>query len=774
MQHIRKCDAPEYLPFARNCIKRLQATGLEYASQKFDAAGVTIRVEIRPGAEYIWIEGGSIDLDMDTGLVDIKSYIPENPAVFYPGTLYEAQDTYQYNAQFVPTDPVTKWRKNPNKESAGQIAGLITYKNNRFKGQVPYDAQDARCFSPGKEVLDGETVTAKTEDDLLMLKKIVAVFCPASIFTGRCRLWFQALYGNPLYSKDSPEGIPARIPLLGPNFGNNIAPSVMMPTYAPPGEAPTTDPIEVTTSCGVFLEESTGTHWLIVPNMSPTSQSGTVAYPLIGSAKAERMRQFLRTGAYPTLSTVDKENLEAHILASCLPDARNVQEVGGSMATPAGWYMGYGWHWNWSGNEASIVANGQFIQAVSESGTSTGMRSERHTFHLKAIPDGGDSKHVSFTITGEMNERVEWAVDRTFWVICEPNWATRMPAKTTPRLSTPLEADAPFYVFYVRDEMKVCRIKTELVVQPTATRTVTPGFGVETPYGAISESTFGMDSGSCRDITHGDPRWTATISCGGWSKGNLQKSWGEGGSSASVHSKANTGVYGAGYGATTAINVDMEYGSAVPYATVHVNYGSTNTGQLACITFTDEHTTLNRSGWATIEVVVPMNDAEAIYIRNETYEQEDATGQMRLRQTYPAASASSIAGSGWVEQRTVVEVDIATSFVLSTTNYLKYDAVAPPAALPGWNIVSTDNAWVVPTVVTGASESFLFSHAGQTTVDFGSLDQFHNNTFEDIVADFTTFSGTRTENPVVIATARSGTVGTHGAPTTAAVIVGQL
>lgn len=773
MQHIRKCDAPEYLPFARNCIKRLQATGLEYASQKFDAAGVTIRVEIRPGAEYIWIEGGSFDLNMDTGLVDIKSYDPENAAVFYPGTLYEAQNNYLYNLLFVPTDPVSNWRKNPNHESAGQIAGLITYKRNRFAGQVPYDAQDARCFSPGKESLDGETVTAKAEDDLLKLKKIVATFCPASIFTGRCRLWFQSIYGNPTYSKDSPEGIPARIPLLGPNFGNNIAPSVMMPTYAPPGEAPSTDPIEVTTSCGVVFEASTGTHWLIVPSMHVSIESNVVAYPLIGSAKAERMRQFLRSSSSVLTQAVDRENLEAHILASCLPDARNAKIIG-TMTTPDGWYMGYGWHWNWSGSQAAIVANGQFIQSVSESGTATGMRSKRYTLDITATPAGGDSKDVSFTIAKTLNEEVDWAVDRTFWVICEPNWATRMPAKTTPKLSTPLEADAPFYVFYVRDEMKVCRIKSELVALPTATRTVTPGFGVETPYGAISESTFGMDSGSCRDITHGDPRWTATISCGGWSKGNLQKSWGEGGSSASVHSKANTGVYGAGYGATTAINVDMEYGTSVPYATVHVNYGSTNTGQLACITFTDEHTTLNRSGWATVEVVVPMNDAEAIYIRNETYEQEDATGQMRLRQTYPAASASSIAGSGWVEQRTVVEVDIATSFVLSTTNYLKYDAVAPPAALPGWNIVSTDNAWVVPTVVTGASESFLFSHAGQTTVDFGSLDQFHNNTFEDIVADFTTFSGTRTENPVVIATARSGTVGTHGAPTTAAVIVGQL
>lgn len=773
MQHIIKCDAPEYLPFARNCIRRLQATGLEYASQKFDVAGITIRVEIRPGVEYIWIEGGSFDLNMDTGLVDIKSYDPENPAVFYPGTLYEAQSTYQYNLPFLPTDPASAWRTNPSKESAGQIAGLVTYKSNRFKGQVPYDAQDAACFSPGKEILDEGPATPKTEDDSLMLKKISAAFCPASIFTGRCRLWIQAVYGNPLYSKPTADGVPARIPTIGPNLGSNIAPSLMMPTYAPTGETPTTEPIEITTSCGVVFEPTTGTHWLIVPSMNTSVISNVVAYPLIGSGKAEHMRQFLRTSSNALTLAEDRENLEAHVLASCLPDARNAKVIG-TMITPNGWYMGYGWHWNWSGDTAVIVANGQFIQAVNDTGTSVGMRSERHTLALKIIPTSDDSPVVNFTLSTAMDEKVDWAVDRTFWVICEPNWETRMPAKTTPRLSIPLEADAPFYAFYVRDELKVCRIKSELVTWPTATRTVTPGFGDTTAFGAISESTFGMDSGYCRDITHGDPRWTATISCGGWSKGNLQKSWGEGGSSASVHSKANTGVYGLGYGGVTAINRDMEYGTAVPYSTVHVNYGSTNVGQVACITFTDEHTTLSRSGWAAIEVVVPLDDAEAIYIRNETFEREDASGTMRLRQTYPAASAGVVAGSGWVEQRTVVEVDPATSYVISTTNFLKYDAVAPPVGIIGWNIISTDSAWNAPTVYAATSEAFLFSHAGQTTVDFGSLDQFHNNTFEDIVADFATRSGTRTDTPVVIATARSGTVGTHGAPTSAAVIVGQL
>ena len=66
-----------WLPFARNCIKRLRATGLAFSSQKFDMGdGAVVRVRIAPGHDYISIDGGS-------WLV-----FPMNPAVIHPGPAY--------------------------------------------------------------------------------------------------------------------------------------------------------------------------------------------------------------------------------------------------------------------------------------------------------------------------------------------------------------------------------------------------------------------------------------------------------------------------------------------------------------------------------------------------------------------------------------------------------------------------------------------------------------------------------------------------------------
>ena len=772
MIHIIQCDDPSLLPFARTRLGVLRGLGLAHISQKYDVGGVTVRVQKSGEHEYIWIGGGGgFDLAMDSGLVDIKSYDPENPAVFYPGTLYEAQSTYLYNLPFLPTDPVSDWRLNPAKINTGQIAGTVRLASGRFKGKVPYDEQDASCFSPGMETLGEGPPTPKVADDSLMLKKLAAALCPASIFTGRCRLWVQAMYGNPLYTRNTV----ARIPNIDPDtIGVNIAPGLLVPAYLPTGELDEFDPIPVTTSCGVVFEATTGTHWLIVPSMHTTIESNVVAYPLIGSANAERMRAYIKSTNTVIPLPEDRENLEAHILASCLPDPRRAKVIG-TMTTPAGWYMGYGWHWNWAGTTAVIVANAQFVQSIVPVDiVNAGMRSARYTLSLTATPVP-DSFDVSFTVSKAMAEQVDWAVDRNFTVLCEPNWATRMPAKTTSKYAIELEGDAPFYAFFIRDELKVCRIKNELIVQPTGTRTITPGYGDAAFGGAITESTFGTQNGGYSDIAHGPPRWTATVSCGGWSKSGLQKSWGDGGTASTIIDKTLTGIYGAGYGGTTAIDVDMEYGDSLPYSTVHVNYGATYTGESAQMTWADTHTTVYRTGWAVIEVVVPMNDAEALYVRTETSMRVEESGQKRLRQSWPAASAGSIASDGvWVSRRRVRELDPSTLAVISDASFSRSQAEAPPAGLIGWNLISTDNSFVADPVTTGESESHLFSHAGQTTVDFGSVDQFHNNAFEDIVANFTTLSGTRTDTPVVIATARDGTVGTHDAPTPAYVIVGQL
>lgn len=57
MEHLTVQGGELYIPFARSCVKRLRAAGLEYASQKFELDDAAISVRLLPDREYIRIEG---------------------------------------------------------------------------------------------------------------------------------------------------------------------------------------------------------------------------------------------------------------------------------------------------------------------------------------------------------------------------------------------------------------------------------------------------------------------------------------------------------------------------------------------------------------------------------------------------------------------------------------------------------------------------------------------------------------------------------------------
>lgn len=59
MEHRLIQGGTEYLPFARSCVAKLKKLGMPYASQQYEVNGVSIKVRIEPGHEYIRIEGGT-------------------------------------------------------------------------------------------------------------------------------------------------------------------------------------------------------------------------------------------------------------------------------------------------------------------------------------------------------------------------------------------------------------------------------------------------------------------------------------------------------------------------------------------------------------------------------------------------------------------------------------------------------------------------------------------------------------------------------------------
>lgn len=58
MEHRLIQGGEQFLPFARSCITKLKKLGLPYANQSFEIDGVSVKVRVEPGHEYIRIEGG--------------------------------------------------------------------------------------------------------------------------------------------------------------------------------------------------------------------------------------------------------------------------------------------------------------------------------------------------------------------------------------------------------------------------------------------------------------------------------------------------------------------------------------------------------------------------------------------------------------------------------------------------------------------------------------------------------------------------------------------
>src|ERR1019366_526430 len=99
------------------------------------------------------------------------------------------------------------WRKNPGAGNTGQVSGELDIgptktvyvnigptKSANIKGRVPLDIHPAESFHNGT-IADTSVTPQGTKDDPadmnLALKKVCATSCPASVFTGKTRLYVQ-------------------------------------------------------------------------------------------------------------------------------------------------------------------------------------------------------------------------------------------------------------------------------------------------------------------------------------------------------------------------------------------------------------------------------------------------------------------------------------------------------------------------------------------------------------------------------------------------------
>lgn len=760
MEHKLILGGDIHLPFARSRIRALRAAGLEYATQRFVFPDARVRVQLVGEIDYIEIIGSElVTIEMDSGVVDVGS-IAENALLTYsPGTLYETAHVAAYNAGFVlPESGLPPRIKSTPGTSAGQFSGILI-KATRFKGTVPIDGEIAMSFEQGK-VSDRQTPPtwiANTRDETLKAKKTIGILCPASMFTGRCRLWIQALYGAFLYTGPESAQV-AQIP-YALSFSADGQPQLVVSnrnkrTEQQIDDGITFDDVTVSTGSGLYLDPATGEHWLFC------FTSGLKAYRLIAPKAIERLRTYLITDNPPdgqeVLTDDDREHLEAYILSKSLPNGND--SISGAADSP--YSMGYSWHWNWTG----LVAD-----AVTHEHAASGGAMNSVWYRITMTQDDG-----AWTVQQTTVESATWAVSRAYWTITEPNYLTFQADKITPKTADLIACDAPVYVFYRRDEIQVARVQVTNNLAPEPTRDTSANYSNSAiAFGDMApRRTLGLDSGYLRDTRTDGAYFSANFSCGSVSLGPLDLARSETNFRSEISEKT-PGVWNAGFG-----------GYIVPaLSTENVPYGDplsgtslliTNYAQFSFIggTVDDQDQSLqvryvhseggeNVTYTSRATMAVPLYDAEAVYL--EAYGERASTW-------FPLVIDYTTQTSGFeFVRRTIFTPTGSPQLTLERTGW-RGGGISESA--PGSLYVNSSVDEVISETSVTVNASYLIGHPGEVPATFTNLSQFHANAVESVDAPMQTLTGTRDD--LAVAPGNIDPVGMPAPAVDAPVIVGWV
>lgn len=595
MLHVVRCEAQHLLPLARSLIKKLRATNLPHASQKLVVGGVMVRVSITPEHEYIDISGGACSMDMDSGVVDVRTIYPQNPLIYSPGAFVETARTLQYTAGFTHISPDGKTRTKDG-VTVGQFAGKITGGSKKWAGTLPVTANPPASFAPLKLKTTDGSVAYEPKDGNLADKNESAPKVPASNFTGRMRLYVQAMYGQGLYKYPQESVTP-----YASWWGYDL-PGLFIPVADEPVDGVTPPSIGANVSTGVVLDSS-GKHWLVL-----VGNDTAYVFPLIGSACAEASRHLIAP-ADDTLNPTDKHHLETYILASCRPRSRDGVSVslGGTFNSVQ---MGFGWHWNWSGTCADIVENEEYFQGTYNQGFSA-----RPNYAL-------ESTHRRLTLTSTSNngvrtwaasvstvEKARWTASRNWGGVCYPVYgATPAAGKIIPRWTEYFECDGPFYAFYKEDALQVCRISLTKQKKKDI-RNNTPNY---TPSLQLLE---GNKPGYYDWTTEDADWWAGSFSIGGISYAipEIKSALGQFSESTVVPDESDPYLgYNGAYANDTDYSIDIGYPSSYSKAIGHADVLASGATYRQYVTQTSSSVSDVYSGMAC--AVVPFDDAEAIYV----------------------------------------------------------------------------------------------------------------------------------------------------------------
>ena len=335
-------DGATWLPYARSRIKALLATGTTHAAQRFTMPdGALLSVRIEPGHEYIKIDGGGGSMYMDTGDLKIKF-----PGASAPDRL----DPSKLNFMDIGagSDYLGEIRLDEKK------FGEQTKKQIETRPMVQMmDSLAVGWRAPTTEQIDKagslkQWTKEKSEEQetASLTKKVVVGNFPASLWTGKMRLFMQAQYGMPLETENFgffPDVVGTELVI---KYRNKLSDIDWQPGYW------------AHKSAGVFTAPD-GTYWIIdITRGDPARLTTFVVFAYEIKSKgneAKLLKKKLKTITDP----LEKSKVEAYLFSISYIDLGNKILCGTYDPAPRGGAgMAYGWKFNTAGDKASIVMVG--------------------------------------------------------------------------------------------------------------------------------------------------------------------------------------------------------------------------------------------------------------------------------------------------------------------------------------------------------------------------------------------------------------------------------
>lgn len=318
---------------------------------------------------------------MDSGAVDLISVNPSDPRSALPAPLYYGAIERSY------------------------------FGMNKLLGKITPPSIAAP--NPPVDGVAGKSFIAATD---MTTKKECAAKCPASMFTGKARLYAQAQYGAPSkkwkWTLDTPIGLSPRL-VHENGFVMNI-------------------------NTGVY-RDATLKHWFVT--MYP---DGIQFVRMVHSKAVKPLVAKLQDAAF----TADWDKIEAYIFAYSSPSSTERYTL--TTDVPETQMLGYGWKFNWDGDKADIIQ------------------------HLEGFPTHRTT-HYRFTFSrdtasGHSTELDRWTADLSIvdgpheWhnskysqVIASPDWLTNTLSLFGTRSGGIVPGNVPVYCFYRGNDIEVFR-----------------------------------------------------------------------------------------------------------------------------------------------------------------------------------------------------------------------------------------------------------------------------------------------------------------------------